>query len=287
MDAKHPWQDNATAEWLGDKSNHTQRAYRRHVDDLCAHLRLSGPRWYEKVTYLNLLSWRKHVLRDATKSTRPSRIAAVKSLFRFLVQCQHIDKNPAEHLRIPARTSTSKAPRYLTPSQVQRAFAAAHDPVETGLLAACYYGMLRRNEARQLTRKDCSFVTQDATELLKLHVHGKGRDVKERDVVLGKDGTRLLKPMVIASTGPLFVGMRGPLSCSGLYRCVKRVLKRAGLECASPHWLRHAGASHAYANGALLTSLRDMLGHTDIKITSKYLHTDASASSPSRALDQI
>lgn len=279
--------DDAILEWLGDKSEHTQRAYRRHVDDLCAYLDMNESHWYTRVSYLDLVNWRKHVLRNATKSTQPSRIAAIRSLFKFLAQCQYIPKNPSHQLRVPKRNRASKQIRYLTPKQVKRAFQAATGPVEVGLLAACYYGMLRRNEVCQLTKKDCSFVIQKGKKLLKLHIYGKGRDVKERDIVMGVNGTRLLKPLVVGTRGHLFVGMRGPLSCSGIYRCIKKVLTKADLTYASPHWLRHAGASHAYTNGALLTAVRDMLGHADIKVTSKYLHTDPSTNTPSRALDKF
>ena len=284
---KHPWEDEATAEWLEDKSVHTQRAYRRHVDHLCAFLERRGARWYAGVRYLDLLKWRTHVLASTSKSTRQPRVAAIKSLFKSLAQGQHISTNPAAHLRMPPRVSASGATRYLTPAQVERAFAAARGPVEVGLLAACYYGMLRKNEVRQLATKDCTWVTQqDGTTLLKLHVYGKGRDVKERDVVLGKDGTRLLKPLVMATTGHLFVGMRGPLSSSGTYKCIKRVLVRAGLSVASPHWLRHAGASHAFANGASLAALRDMLGHADLQVTSKYVHSNPNSNKAALALDK-
>lgn len=286
---KHPWEAEATFEWLEDKSVHTRRAYRRHVDDLCAFLQLRGPEWYAGVRYADLLKWRQHVLARASKSTRQPRVAAVKSLFKFLVQSQRINSDPAARLRMPSRASTtSSQTRYLSRDDVKRAFAAARGPVEVGLLAACYYGMLRKNEARQLATKDCTWVTlKDGTTLLKLHVYGKGRDVKERDVVLGKDGTRLLKPLVMATTGRLFVGIRGPFTPSGTYKCVKRVLVRAGLPAASPHWLRHAGASHAFANGASLIALRDMLGHADLKVTSKYLHSNPNCNKAALALDNI
>ncbi len=44
------------------------------------------------------------------------------------------------------------------------------------------------------------------------------------------------------------------------------------LRRASPHWMRHSHASHALANGAELTSVRDNLRHASIATTSMYLH---------------
>ncbi|RFU44540.1 site-specific integrase [Paraburkholderia sp. DHOC27] len=46
------------------------------------------------------------------------------------------------------------------------------------------------------------------------------------------------------------------------------------LRMASPHWMRHTHATHALANGAELTVVRDNLRHASISTTSIYLHGD-------------
>ncbi|MFP3550493.1 site-specific integrase [Paraburkholderia sp. SIMBA_049] len=46
------------------------------------------------------------------------------------------------------------------------------------------------------------------------------------------------------------------------------------LRRASPHWMRHTHATHALANGAELTTVRDNLRHASISTTSIYLHSD-------------
>ena len=46
------------------------------------------------------------------------------------------------------------------------------------------------------------------------------------------------------------------------------------LRRATPHWLRHTHASHALANGATLTTVRDNLRHASISTTSIYLDDD-------------
>ena len=40
----------------------------------------------------------------------------------------------------------------------------------------------------------------------------------------------------------------------------------------SPHWLRHSHASHSLDKGALLSLVKETLGHSRIAITEKYLH---------------
>ncbi|WP_066737551.1 phage integrase family protein [Cupriavidus sp. D384] len=46
------------------------------------------------------------------------------------------------------------------------------------------------------------------------------------------------------------------------------------LRRATPHWLRHTHATHALAQGASLTTVRENLRHASITTTSRYLHDD-------------
>ncbi len=49
--------------------------------------------------------------------------------------------------------------------------------------------------------------------------------------------------------------------------------RKAGIERpVSPHFLRHAHASHALERGAKLTTVRDTLGHASIAVTDRYVH---------------
>lgn len=55
----------------------------------------------------------------------------------------------------------------------------------------------------------------------------------------------------------------------------ERSLKRAGIqlpESQSTHVLRHTFASHFMINGGNILELKDILGHSDIKMTMVYAH---------------
>ena len=61
---------------------------------------------------------------------------------------------------------------------------------------------------------------------------------------------------------------------------VKRIAKAAGITGAvSPHWLRHAHASHALDHGATLAEVQATLGHASVGTTSTYLHARPKSSS--------
>lgn len=65
----------------------------------------------------------------------------------------------------------------------------------------------------------------------------------------------------------------GALTRSNFRRIWLIALKGAGLTGLRVHDLRHTHASWLLANGADLVSVRDRLGHSDIRVTSRYLHT--------------
>jgi integrase/recombinase XerD len=73
------------------------------------------------------------------------------------------------------------------------------------------------------------------------------------------------------------------LDLSAVFRIVRRAAERAELEAqgkVSPHWLRHAHATHALEPGAPIHLMQATLGHASVATTRRYLHarpTDSSA----------
>ena len=74
--------------------------------------------------------------------------------------------------------------------------------------------------------------------------------------------------------GPVFITRTGkPLDRSNLWRSMKRAGKRAGLEQSKvyPHNLRHLFAAVFYAQDRDIMKLADVLGHSNIETTRRYL----------------
>jgi site-specific recombinase XerD len=58
-----------------------------------------------------------------------------------------------------------------------------------------------------------------------------------------------------------------------VWRIVRAAAERAGIAAGvSPHWLRHAHASHALDRGAPVYLVSSTLGHADLRTTSAYTH---------------
>ncbi len=80
---------------------------------------------------------------------------------------------------------------------------------------------------------------------------------------------------------PVFVSRTGgPLSRAQAFRIVRAAAKRAGVDRdVSPHWLRHAHASHALDRGAAVHFVQATLGHSSVATTGRYLHARPTESS--------
>src|SRR5208283_799632 len=72
----------------------------------------------------------------------------------------------------------------------------------------------------------------------------------------------------------------GRLDASAVHRIVRNAARRAGVAGnVSPHWLRHAHASHALDRGAPAHLVQQTLGHSSLAVTSVYAHARPSDSS--------
>jgi integrase/recombinase XerD len=117
---------------------------------------------------------------------------------------------------------------------------------------------------------------------VQLSITGKGGKV--RQVLLPAIVSRALLSLRgdAGANDPVFASRKGGghLLERGVHFMVKRAAAKAGInEDVSPHWLRHAHASHAIDGGASVPEVKETLGHGNIATTSGYLHARPGSSS--------
>ncbi len=80
---------------------------------------------------------------------------------------------------------------------------------------------------------------------------------------------------------PVFPSRSGKRLDRGRVRMIiRRAAQRAGVvDGVSPHWLRHAHASHSLARGATVAVVKETLGHSNIAVTNAYVHAHPNDSS--------
>lgn len=130
---------------------------------------------------------------------------------------------------------------------------------------------LRASEACSLTLGDVSF------EERKIYVRkgkwGKARRVGITDGLLAVLKEYLAWKGTMTAKSPLLVNGTGrPINRNGLYRRLKKLERRAGIE-VTPHALRRAFVTINVANGIPLVYLQIACGHSDITTTRSYCQT--------------
>lgn len=207
---------------------------------------------------------------------------------------------------ISAADNLAPTSRALSRTDIQAAFAAIeHLPRETPrdvehyhrcrwTLALLYRAFLRREEAARLTMN--AFAVNG--EIWELRVLGKGdklaliacpqRLLQELMIYRRSLGLSALPTPEDGRPAIFAIGseIRG-VDVNQIYRIVRTVCELAAqrvegedpaaahrLRAASPHWLRHAGISHALDDGVPARYVQSQARHASLTTTSRYDHKD-------------
>ena len=277
--------------WLKGKAPSTRRKYE---EDLKSFLLYSGGKPLSAVTLSDLqefaddLSW-------LAPATQARKLRVMKSLFSFAQKVGYLAYNVGAALEAP-KSKETLSERILTEEEAHRLINAPDNPRDRALMRTLYGGALRREEAGGLKWRDVAARPDLGPGLGQLTVFGKGS--KTGAVVLPASVFRDLSalrarpspggssPGTASDEEPVFASRKrrnangGHLDPSAVNRVVARAAKKAGIDrSVSPHWLRHAHASHAHARGTDLALIRDTLRHSSISTTGRYLHARPSDSS--------
>jgi integrase/recombinase XerC len=255
-------------------SPHTVRSYRADLADFARFLAGVDRRDLARVDTRVVRAWVASLhARGLDAVTVARRLAAVRSLYRFLARRGDVATSPARDVRGPRvpRKLVSFLPIDETAQVVDgRALGGRGRERDRAILELLYASGLRVSELAGLDVEDL-----DRAELT-ARVTGKGR--KERIVPFGSRAAQALKRCLDGRDhGPLFVNARGGrLSTRSIRAIVRRAARAAGItRRVSPHTLRHTFATHLLDAGADLRAIQELLGHSRLSTTQRYTHVSA------------
>jgi integrase/recombinase XerD len=227
------------------------------------------------VTLADIQGWQKTLEGMAPNSQRIA-IAAVKSFLKFAENTGVLEVNLGVLMRSP-KGKDALTERLLTEAEVAAMIAGEKDVRNYLILRLLYMAGLRVSELCQLCWKD----TVPRGETGQITVLGKGGKV--RTILLPPTLWEQLQQLRVDAcvNDPVFRSKHGkPLDRIRVFRIVKAAASRAGInENVSPHWLRHAHASHSLDRGSPLHLTQRTLGHSRIGTTERYLHVRPNDSS--------
>lgn len=212
------------------------------------------------------------------RKTLRVRIAAVKSFFRFAYKQGWTSLNPAAAIATPK--APARLPSFLQQQEIMAMMASFDISTVQGVRNAAlaellYSSGLRVSEIISLQIQDIDFYKGTVKVL------GKGH--KQRIVPIGNIAIQAVQ-QYMAMRHQLAAGSQHNnyifLSDKGLKMnpgVVYTIIRRAmtGITEArqkSPHVLRHSFATHLLDNGADISSVSEMLGHSSLSATQVYTH---------------
>ena len=281
-------------------SAHTLRNYSSDLGQFGAFLRAQpdGEPSLEKLTHLDIRSFLGELYAARLKSASIARkLAALRSLFRFLCREGLLRDNPARLVSSPKLPKTLPTvpteeevnrlldamgkPQSATAAPQARTPKARLQPARDRALLEMLYGCgLRVGELVGLNEADLDLDSGV------VRVRGKGK--KERLAPLGSKAVAALEqhlavrasavPAAASGDNPpaLFLNQTGGrLTARSVARVVKRYALLLGADTGlHPHSFRHAFATHLLSDGADLRAIQELLGHARLSSTQKYTHTN-------------
>ena len=268
-------------------SVHTIKAYERDLnifaDFLQNHLgQTLNEDSLKNLTAEQLQSFMSHSIlkEEVSKQTVNRRLSSIKSFFKFLKR-KKLLRNDDVFLVHNMKTEKTP-PKAISPKEVIDVLSALRPPQEGAdmvdkrnyALVLSMYGLgVRISEALSLNVKDAF---SDRIIIL-----GKGD--KERSLPMPKPVRFALEDLAKergADKGDeaLFVNVRQGerLTPRAAQMIIKQVRSELNLpEHLTPHTLRHCFATHLLENGADIRTLQELLGHSSLSATERYLAMDA------------
>mgnify|MGYP001562507875 FL=1 len=232
------------------------------------------------ITYENIQEFLFHISKKKfSERTQARWISSIKAFFKYLVEDEAREDNPATLLEGPKLGLY--LPDTLSFDDVNRIIEAINISTDLGRRNHCMievlYGCgLRVSELIDLKMSNINFKESY------LKVEGKGDKV--RFVPLAAYTSELIKQYIKEIRSKykinkkcediLFLNSRGSsMSRVIVFIIIKELTEKAGInKKISPHTFRHSFATHLLQNGADLRYIQEMLGHSSITTTEIYTH---------------
>ncbi len=255
-----------------ERSPETIRGYNQLLQDFNRYLEseLNGQVYLEEVELAHLegyLVYRKE--QGDLPISRNRALYILRSFYSFLYKRDLVERDISQKLE-PIKVQ-SKERLHLVAEEVEQLLAAIDRPLIKVIATTLAYTGLRVTELCTLTL--------DTVDLEHgfLHVTGKGN--KQRIVPINSTLQAVLQDYIedirpqVDSDRFFATKKTGKISPAYINRCLEETTEKLGWKKhVTAHILRHSFASELVRKQAPLPAVQNLLGHSDLRVTSRYIH---------------
>jgi integrase/recombinase XerC len=232
----------------------------------------------DKVEQSFIRTWVHSFVSNKIASTTIYRkISSVKSYYKYLLKNNMVSNNPLLTILLPKKLK--RLPVFIDENKMNSKQvdinnkSSAYQLLLQKLIMELFYQTgIRRSELVNLLQKNIDIHTQQIKVM--------GKRSKERVIPFGNDLKELISDYILVKekgnvSGEylLYKEDGKKLYDKWVYLLVKNELTTVTtLKKKSPHVLRHSFATHLLNNGAEITAVKDLLGHTSLAATQVYTH---------------
>lgn len=222
------------------------------------------------ISYVMYLQKQKKAPASVTRA-----VAGIRMFYKYLVEKNIAQDNPAYKLELPKKDK--KLPEILTVEEVDLLLSQPNSTTFKGkrdkaMLELIYASGIKVSELVNLNVED----VDTTLEFLKCVSLPKARIIPLGTPCIAavNDYLQYARSYMISDENEkkLFVNCSGTkITRQGFWKIIKEYKEKAKIKKdITPHTLRHSFAAHLLENGADITAISEMLGHSDIASTQVY-----------------
>ena len=237
-----------------------------HLSDFLGTLE-DPPAKLSQITPPIIEQYKLHRLGFVKPQTVNYELTCLHHFFRYAVEMKYIQSNPTQEIK-KIRKPQRKAPRFLTREEIAKLLTKAN-PSLNNIIRFLLNTGLRWGELRSLEWNDIDWNERIIHIRIKENWSPKGG---ERKVPINDTVISIIKSLPKREDFVFTTKTGSQVRQQGTWTAFKLACRRAGIENATLHSLRHTFASHLVMAGVDLATVSKLLGHRDISTTMIYSH---------------
>lgn len=240
-------------------SNNTAAAYERDLRDFARWASRKGLRW-STITQNDVEAYAREKAEEAAAATINRHVTSIRSIYNWMMHTGRMTTNPARY--VVRAKKAERLPNTIPGKDIEEAIAHSDIATATAIRLLWKTG-IRIGEMMTISRQD-----YDA-EGRCIRIHGKGK--KDRMVYMDEKTAEMMTTYVTAMPTRYTRPFELRTERGWRYLIYTNLLRVSNAKQLSPHALRHTYAQNMIDAGMPTTTLKQLMGHDDIRTTDKYV----------------